>query len=56
MIPLLTVGRRQFVVNGVGFRALLKAIENRKLRPPEIKAALPRLQGVGRSPYGRVPG
>jgi hypothetical protein len=56
LIPTLTVAHRQFVVNGIDFRALLKAVENLTVRSPEIRAALPRLQAVGNSPYTGAPG
>lgn len=55
MIPSLTVAHREFVVNGIDFRALLKAVENLTIRSPEIKAVLPRLKDVGSSPYSGVP-
>ena len=55
MIPVLTVGHREFVVNGVDFRALLNAVENLEIRSPEIKAVLPRLRDVGKTHYTGVP-
>lgn len=56
MIPTLTVNNRQFVVNGVDFRALLNAVETATIRAPEIKAVLVRLLGVGTSNYTGAPG
>ena len=53
LIPLLTVDDRDFVVDGVDFRALLEAVGNVTVRSPEIKAVLPRLREVGKTPYGR---
>ncbi len=53
LIPTLTVADREFVINGIDFRALLKAVEGLRVRSPEIKAILARLQGVGKAVYGR---
>lgn len=55
LIPSLTVGDREFVVDGVDFRALMKAVEAHRIRSPEIKAVLPRLQSVGDNPYTGIP-
>ena len=55
MVPALTVGHRDFVVNGVDFKALMKAVENREVRAPEIKAVLPRLRDVSKTHYTGVP-
>lgn len=55
LVPALTVGDREFVVNSIDFKALLKAVEALEVRSPEIKAALPRLKDVGKSPYGALP-
>jgi hypothetical protein len=56
LIPSMTVAHREFVVNGIDFRALVKAVENLRLRSPEIKAVLPRLTDVGKTPYSATPG
>ncbi len=56
LIPAVTIAGRQFVVNGVDFRALLGAVETHQVRAPEIKAMLPRLLAVGTSNYTGVPG
>lgn len=51
LIPVLRISDREFVVNSVDFRALLKAVEQLRIRAPEIRAALPALREVGASPY-----
>lgn len=53
MVPALTVGERTFVVDGIDFRALMKAVEKLEIRAPDIKAVLPRMKAVGQAPYGR---
>ena len=52
LIPALTVADREFVINGVDFKSLLKAVEGLRVRSPEIKAVLARLQEVGKGVYG----
>ena len=55
MVPVVTVDDRQLVVNGVDFKALLRAVATTKVRSPEIKAVLPRLQAVANTHYTGVP-
>ena len=54
-MPILDVGGREFVVDSVDFKAMLKAIRLGKLNAPQITANLDRLEAVGEMRYGRLP-
>ena len=55
LVPILDVGGREFVVDSVDFKAMLKAIRLGKLNAPQITANLDRLEAVGEMRYGRLP-
>lgn len=52
LVPLLTVGEHQLVVNGVDFKALLKAVETGTIDSPELTRQMSRLTSIGLRPYG----
>lgn len=52
LIPILTVGHRQLVVNTFDFRALMKAVEAGTVTSPEIAAASSRVRAAGEKLYG----
>lgn len=52
LIPILTVGDRQLVVNAIDFRALMKAVEAGMVASPEIEAASSRVHVAGEKLFG----
>ncbi len=52
LIPLLRVGHREFVVNGVDFKALVKAVEGGVVRSFDIEHGLDRLKATSQKLYG----
>lgn len=53
LVPLVTVGRYEFVVNSIDFRVLLRHVEAGTVRSPKFEAELDRLKSVlGRNRYG----
>ena len=52
LIPILTVGHRQLVVNAFDFKALMKAVETGTVTSPEIEAASSRVHAAGEKLFG----
>lgn len=52
LVPLIKIGHHELVVNGIDFRALLKALKSGVVKSPSLEADLDRLEAAGGTPWG----